>query len=212
MSNHLSPRELDEMRGLVEAGAAQVRPAGRIAARVIAVGCVGVLMIGIGLSIWLIGAHPRTTSPISSPSASSSGPLPECSRWASMSTEAPTAPGGEQISHALSQATLPNDVIVSPGITVQASSTPGTSAMYDAVVRVCSHRISRTELVSIGNAMAAAAYADPSHGSLATLTIATWIPVDTNAIGQDPFNEPITTDFQAHDWAAGSQVPAGAWR
>jgi hypothetical protein len=207
MSKQLSPQELEEMRGLVEDGAARIRPAGRIGARVIAVGVVGVVAVGIGLAVWLL---PRATSPINSPNASNSAPLAECSRW--VSTEAPTAPGGEAISHALSRANLPIGVIVSPGITVQASSASGSSPMFDAVVRVCSHRISRTELISIGNAMAAAAYADPSHWSLATLTIATWIPVDTGAIGQDPLNEPITTDFQSHDWSAASQGLSGAWR
>jgi hypothetical protein len=69
------------------------------------------------------------------------------------------------ISDALSWANLPTGVIVSPGITVQASSASGAPPMYDA-----------------------------------------------GAIGQDPFNEPITTDFQRHDWSGASQVPPGAWR
>lgn len=208
MSTQLSPREREEMRGLVEQGAARIHAAGRIAARVIAVSVVAVLAVGVGLSFWLV---PRAASPISPPRTSSSAGIPECSRWARMSTAAPTAPGGEAISRALARANLPTGIIVGPGITVQDSSVSGASPMYDAVVRVCSRRMSHNELVGIGNAVAAAAYADPSHPSLATLTIASWIPVDNDAIGQDPFNEPITTDFQSHDWSAGSP-PTGAWR
>lgn len=146
-----------------------------------------------------------TLTPTSSPTSTASA-LADAAPVACVDYEGAQighADGGEAIAAAASQAALHPLVVLNPGVqTVVSTDKPG---MIDAVARICSNVMSKSDVIAVANAIAVSIKGDPSSDILSVLIVQAWHPGADGFLSQ---GESVTTDFQSYTWdASASAVP-----
>ena len=92
---------------------------------------------------------------------------------------------------------MPAGVSLNLGVQViDSTDSPGD---FEAVARVCSDPLTRSELLTVGNSIAQAIYSAPGHDRLSRLMVSPWVP-DGNTVQQDPAMDPINTDYHLFLW------------
>ncbi len=89
---------------------------------------------------------------------------------------------------------LPETVAMNPGVQIITSTE--REGMFEAVVRVCSERLTRDELIDLASDIAAAVKADPASASLAELVVTGWSPAG-DTIDRD---ESVRTEYSMFTW------------
>ena len=105
--------------------------------------------------------------------------------------------GAEEIVTAAQNAEMPENVTLKIGVQVITSvDDPGT---FEVVARVCSDPLMRDELVAVGDSIAKAIYAVPTHELVTLLMISPWVP-DGDSVKQDDNLGVIQTDYELFLW------------
>lgn len=213
MTEPLTPREHADVRDLLLAGSERMKPSGVRRALVPAAVAV-VLVAGIVGTTVVTTFGSNTNQPAATPAPTGIATIDAqalipaaCAEYAN--SDADNAPGGDAIANAAETADLGPRAVLSPGIqVVESASNPGT---FEATARVCGDALDRQELVAAATSIAKAIHADPAHAGLSTLVVAAWRPISSDAIAKDENLPSISTDYQAHDWDAASDLLATAW-
>lgn len=210
MNDGMTPREHDDVRSLLLAGAQRIRPAA--SRRTILSAAVSLIVVAGVVGGVATAALSNRAAPIAGVPSETATPTPLipalCVKYAASDLDNPAA--GEPIAVAGARATLDDDAMLSPGISVRESATvPGT---FDAVARVCSAKWDRDRLIAAATAIAAAIQADPAHATLTQLTVAPWVPISSDALAQDPNTAYVTTVFPDHPWEQDPSTLVSAWQ
>ena len=207
MSDQLTPQEHGDIRDLLLAGSQKIKPSGARRALIPTTVAI-VLVVGVVGTVVATTLGGNTGQVAGTPQPTTSSAVPQlCIDYEGSEME--NAPGGDAIAAAAATANLGANAVLSPGIQVlESTDRPGT---FEATARVCGEGLSNQELVAAATAIAKGIYADPAHTTLSLLTVSAWKPVSSDAIAQDPDGAPISTDYQAHDWAAAPDTLTTAW-
>jgi hypothetical protein len=123
--------------------------------------------------------------------------------------EPSTPPDASAVGLAGARASLPDGVILNPGIQVIPSTDdPGA---VEVVARVCSAGLDRAELVDVGNAIAQVLYADPSRDSVTLLMVSSYVPTG-DFLDSQPNLDPIRSDFELFLWDGGADRLDSNWQ
>ncbi len=130
---------------------------------------------------------------------------------ASYSPTEPLAPptGAEEIVTAAQNAELPENVTLKLG--VQVITSVDDPATFEVVARVCSDFLMREELVAVGNSIAKAVYAVPTHEQVTLLMISPWVP-DGDSVKQDENLGVIQTDYELFLWDTTNRPLDSNWK
>ena len=85
---------------------------------------------------------------------------------------------------------------------------PGT---FEVVVRVCSDPLMRDELVAVGNRIAKAIYAVPTHEQVTLLMISPYVP-DGDSVKHDDNLRVIQTDYELFLWDTTNRPLDSNWK
>ena len=117
--------------------------------------------------------------------------------------------GAEEIITAAQNAELPENVTLKIEVQVITSTDdPGT---FEVVVRVCSDPLMRDELVAVGNRIAKAIYAVPTHEQVTLLMISPYVP-DGDSVKHDDNLRVIQTDYELFLWDTTNRPLDSNWK
>jgi len=117
-------------------------------------------------------------------------------------------PGGEQIAAALRSAPLPEGMHLSTRTIVERTDADPTR--LETHVRLCAEEpLTRDELIVAGTALAVAIGQSEVSDLVQQVSVRAWHP-DASGTLVDA-EEPVRTDFRAHDWTPGDPPDPSRW-